>query len=147
MSDEKTTTTDQETTLINSFTKCLFQLLKICEQTVKKDGKDMTEVQRLRRLMRVCPNDILFEKCKFNIWNKRKAITTKNADDFLNTNYNNYIKGDPNQEFIRSLIRIVKNGYVKLKDSEKVIIWKIANSMLNVTAKYMKLKGDFKSTS
>ena len=79
--------------IANDFSKHLFKLVKLSEIKVKQSKKEkhIVQIDRLSRLIRACPTDDLFRRCRNKIWDKRKAIMDKNAEEFLNKNHCNPI--------------------------------------------------------
>ena len=119
-------------------------LNSIISLTIKitKDEDEIIELERVKRILGLCPLEERLLRTKDKIWNARNHILKKNSDFFIKRDYSSMIKQDSNQAFIESLMLIVKTKFPKLKKKEQFFYWKKATSLLKIVAEFKKMIGE-----
>lgn len=108
----------------------------------KTDEDELVELDRLMRLINMCPKDEIFIRSKDKIWHARYHILDRDTDWFLKRDYSANIKKDQKQRMIETLIRMIQGRWKKLSDDEKELYWEKAFEILNLVAKFKKLTNE-----
>lgn len=108
----------------------------------KTDEEEMVELDRVMRLINMCPKDELFIRIKDKIWHARYHILDRDSNWFLNRDYSSNIKKDQKQRMIETIIRMIQNKWKKMSEEEHELYWKQAFEMLNLVAKFKKLTSE-----
>jgi hypothetical protein len=106
------------------------------------DISELVQIERVVRLMGICPPDEKFLRVKDKVFAVREHILNKNAAYFLNKDYSGLIKKDSKQAFIESLVETIKNTYDELTDKEKEMYWDKGLKILRLVIEYRLLVGD-----
>lgn len=109
----------------------------------KTDEDELIELDRIMRLINMCPKDELFIRSKDKIWHARYHLLNKDADWFLNRDYSSSIKKDHKQRMIETLIRMIQSKWKKMSENEQELYWQQAFEMLNLVAKFKKLTNEY----
>ncbi len=105
----------------------------------KSDEDELVELERLMRLINMCPKDDLFIRSKDKIWHARYHILDRDSAWFLNRDYSALIKKDQKQRMIETLIRMIQSRWKKLSVDERELYWEKAFELLNLVARFKKL--------
>ena len=105
----------------------------------KTDEDEIVELERVMRLVNMCPTEELFIRSKDKIWHARWHILDRDADWFLNRDYSASIKKDAKQKMIETLIRMIQARYHKLSNEEREVYWTKAIEMLDIVGQFKKL--------
>jgi hypothetical protein len=128
--------------LVVKFNSVISKIIKLIEATEPNN----IEIDRLKRLARIAKNEeplFIINRCKDKIWNSREHIIEKNEKFFMDDDqFNQYIKHDRKEPFIRALMKIVQDGFTKLNENEKNHIWKIIKDLLKYVTEYKILIDD-----
>jgi DNA mismatch repair ATPase MutL len=108
----------------------------------KTDEDELVEVDRIMRLINMCPKDELFIRSKDKIWHARYHILDRDSSWFLNRNYSASIKKDHKQRMIETLIRMIQGKWKKMSDEEQELYWEKAFELLNLVARFKKLTNE-----
>lgn len=106
------------------------------------DEDDIVEIERVKRLMGLCPTDELFYRTKDKVWAARNKILNKDLAWFMNRNYSQLIKKDSKQVMIETLIGLVKEKSSELTPEELDNYWKKGFELLIVIGAYKKIVGE-----
>lgn len=109
----------------------------------KTDEDELVEIDRIMRLINMCPKDEFFIRSKDKIWHARYHILDRDSDWFLNRNYSSSIKKDHKQRMIETLIRMIQGKWKKMSDEEQELYWGKAFELLNLVAKFKKLTKEY----
>ncbi len=109
---------------------------------VKTDEDDIVELDRLMRLINMCPKDDLFIRSKDKIWHARYHILDRDAEWFMNRDYGSLIKKDQKQRMIETMIRMIRSYWKKLNEDEHELYWEKAFEILNLVARFKKLTNE-----
>lgn len=112
----------------------------ILTMALKQSETDMEKVEldRLCRILRLCPVEEKFIRAKDKIWNVRQHIANKNANYFIEKDYSVMIKKDGNQSFLETLTDIVRDRFEDMNDKEQALYWEKANKLLHCVILYKK---------
>ena len=129
---------------------------KICEQfyhallgliatsrTFTKDDEDLAELDRIKRLLCLIPKFEVFIRVQGRLWHFREKILECDMDYFLNLDYSGAIKKDHKAKMIESIIGIVKDKFPKLSKADQTLFWQKTTLLLNYTAQFRKIVGNF----
>lgn len=108
----------------------------------KTDEDELIEIDRIMRLINMCPKDELFIRSKDKIWHARYHILDRDSDWFLNRDYGSSIKKDHKQRMIETLIRLIQSKWKKMSDEEHELYWEKAFELLNLVARFKKLTNE-----
>lgn len=108
----------------------------------KTDEDDIIEIDRIMRIVNMCPKDDLFIRSKDKIWHARNHILSKDAKWFLDRDYSGLIKKDHKQRMIETIIKMTRSRYLQLTDSERDFYWEKAFEMLRLVATFKKLTNE-----
>ena len=108
----------------------------------KTDEDELVEVDRIMRLINMCPKDELFIRSKDKIWHARYHILDRDSGWFLNRDYSASIKKDHKQRMIETLIRMIQGKWKKMSDEEQELYWEKAFELLNLVARFKKLTNE-----
>lgn len=132
--------------ICNTYAKEIKRLVNTVERSLKEEKDDnedeLVEIDRLRRIISLCPTDELFIRSKDKIWYTRYQIVNKNSDWFLNRDYGSQIKKDHKKAMIETLIRLAQGRFNSLSAEEQDVYWDSAFKLLNIVSKYKKLTGE-----
>lgn len=132
--------------IFQTYTKTLNQLLVVAlKQTT--DESEIVEIERLKRIINLCPIEERFIRSKDKIWAVRDHIIKKNADFFLKKDYSSIIKKDGNQIILETLIEIIKDKFTSLSTDEKEFYWKKGAVMLSCVIEFKQVTGDYTDVS
>ncbi len=106
---------------------------------VRKDEDELVELDRILRLINMCPKDELFIRSKDKIWHARYHIIHRDSQWFLNRDYSASIKKDNKQRMIETLIRMIQAKWKKMSEDERELYWQLAFEILNLVANFKKL--------
>lgn len=108
----------------------------------KTDEDELVEIDRIMRLINMCPKDEFFIRSKDKIWHARYHILDRDSSWFLNRNYSASIKKDHKQRMIETLIRMIQGKWKKMSDEEQELYWEKAFELLNLVARFKKLTNE-----
>lgn len=108
-----------------------------------EDESDLVQLERLKRIINLTPEDERFIRSKDKIWNVREHILNKNAKYFLEKDYNPMFKKDHNQSMLESLVEIIKDKFDELDSDEQLFYWKKAATLLNCVVRFKKAIGEY----
>lgn len=127
--------------VFQTFSNKIAALITLCSRTVKKEY-DIIQIERIKRIIRLCPLEEKLLRCKDKIFTVRDHIINRNADYFLNRDYSNYIKEDEKKEFINDIIDLIKRNYSQLKKEEQELYWPIGLELLKCVIEFMQITGE-----
>jgi hypothetical protein len=134
---------DAISTIINNYFMTVKNLMTTVQKKISNDKEidetDSLSIDRLKRLVNLCPPEEIFIRSKEKIWAVRMHIVNKNADYFMKKDYSGMIKKDEKQTMLESLIIICKSRYNQMSAEEKEIYWMYANELLKSVIQYKKL--------
>lgn len=130
--------------IISKFNKSMSKIINLVDSKIKDNSRYVQEMNRLKNIIKLAKAigpETIIERCKDKICavEASTAIQERNAKFFLERKYDDYVKKDENQIFIETLIQMVKNGYPRLSDNEKIFCWKHADMLLWCCANYKKM--------
>lgn len=125
-------------TIFQHFFSATMSVVMLIRKLTKEED-EIIELERIKRIVNMCPKDELFIRAKDKIWNVRQQLLTENADYFLNKDYSAFIKKDHNQAFIECLMEIVKARYANTTDAEKGILFGKARVLIEQIEKFKNL--------
>jgi len=127
------------------FSNTLNSIISIALDQAKDSGdeEDITELERARRIIGMCPLEEKLIRVKDKVWNVHEHIINKNAKFFLDRDYSGMIKKDQNKAFIEALMEIVKNNFEDLPKEHQDHYWKKAKKLVKLVAKFKKIIKDF----
>ncbi len=105
----------------------------------RKDEDELVELDRILRLINMCPKDELFIRSKDKIWHARYHIIQRDSHWFLNRDYSASSKKDNKQRMIETLIRMIQAKWKKMSEDERELYWQLAFEILNLVANFKKL--------
>ena len=108
----------------------------------KTDEEEFVELDRIMRIINMCPKDEFFIRTKDKIWFARYHILDRNSNWFLNRDYSSSIKKDHKQRMIETMIRMIQSRWKKLSTTEQELYWEKAFQMLHIVARFKKLTGE-----
>ena len=128
-----------------SYKQIITSLITLVKEQAKQnnDEDDIVVLEQLARIVSLAPLDEIFIRSHDEIWDYKEQILTKDSDFFLNKNYSLVIKKDKNQQFLETLIAIIKTNFPILDKKEQNFYWVKVASLLNAVIKYKKLTADF----
>lgn len=137
------TNPDVISTIINNYFMTVKNLMTTVQKKISSDKEmdesDALSIDRLKRLVNLCPPEEIFIRSKEKIWAVRMHIINKNADYFMQKDYSSLIKKDEKQTMLESLIIICKSRYNKMTAEEKEVYWMYANELLKSVIQCKKL--------
>lgn len=135
---------DEILKIFNIYRNELLGLINLVLELLNKkvDESEMIEVERLKRILSILPDDEIFIRNKDKIWFAREYIINKDAEWFVTRDYSNNIKMDSKRTMVETLLRMIKYKYKIITPAEKELCWKKAMNMLECVAKYKKLSGE-----
>lgn len=107
------------------------------------DDSEIVELEQIKRIMNMAPNDLKFIRSKNKLWAVRKRIVNKDTKYFLEKDYSKTIKKDQNQEWLESIVEFVRDRFATMTDKEKEFYWSKAAALLNCVLRFKKLLGDY----
>ncbi len=124
---------DELNKIYNGFSNALGMIITLGIQNIKKykgDNDEIANLERVRRIVNLAPNDEKLLRSKEKVWEVRKYIIEKDAEYFLKKDYSKYIRNDWKKEFITEVLLTVRNYYAVSNKEEQELYWKHANSLL-----------------
>lgn len=128
--------------ILTTYSNIVYSLLKLAIKNCE-DEADIVELERLKRVIKLCDDAEIFIRTKDKVWAVREKILNKDADYFLNKDYSSGIKQDEKQSMIETIIMVVKEKYNVLTQNERNMYWKKAFEMLNLVIQYKELSGEY----
>ena len=127
--------------ICDTFAQCINKLLKTILFTLDSynDEDDIVEIDRLKRIIGLCPKDELFIRSKDKLWHTRYHIMEKNENWFFSYDYSKNIKKDFKQSMIETLIKLIMRKWKELTTDEKNKYWVEIIKMLQLVAMFKKL--------
>lgn len=132
--------------LFNDFSNTLISIIRMNITSIS-NVEDKMEIERIKRIVLLCPIEERFYRCKDKIWNVRDHIINKNAAFFLERDYSEAIKADQKQAMIENIVEIVKNNYSDRTEKEKAMIWQRTGELLKKVIEFNQLIEKTKNTS
>lgn len=123
--------------IIDSFAKSLKQVVLMAKKACKKED-EIVELDRVRRILNILPNDDLFLFCHDKIWLVREQIKKRNVDFFMNVVCD--IPKDDTQDLVFALIELVRDNYNKLSAVDKDAYWKCVQILLDSVDRFIMYK-------
>jgi hypothetical protein len=127
--------------IIKEFNTSVFDLIKICRK-LEPSNIDLEWIHKQLLLAREMDPLLLINGCKDKLWLYREQIINEDSDFFLKQNFSTDKAGD-SKDFMQSMIKLVKNKFQELSNSEKKVIWNLTKKMLTCVIKYKKIIDDF----
>lgn len=144
---EITGTPEELSVICSVFNDNIMNLIKF----IRGKEPDSPDVNMLNTVVRECINEsetLVLDRCMDKIWDARQHIRDKNADYFLERDYSALIKKDQRENFIVTLVSIIKTGWkTSLYDEEREYVWVRAKLMLKCVACYEKWRRANKETN
>jgi len=130
--------------ICNGYTQQIKSLITTVRKSMnpRTDEDEIIELDRLSRIISLCPSDEIFIRSKDKIWFARHRILNQDADWFLNRDYSASIKKDQKQVMIETLIKLIQTKYISLSQEERNKYWEKGLQMLRLVADYKKLTGE-----
>jgi len=127
--------------LFIEYSNTLNSLLSIIVTQLEEES-EIVELERVKRILSLCPLEEKLLRTKDKIWNVREHILAKNKDYFLNKDYSSLIKQDSNKAFIENIMEIIKDNFNDLSEKEQAAYWIKAKKLLNIVARFKKAIGE-----
>lgn len=126
--------------IFTEFRNMITELIRLIESNIEDDDlEEIAELDRLKRLISLAPEEQIFLRCKDKIWLTREQLLNKDLEWFIGKECSHLIKNDKNKEFIETLMRIVKRKFLELDEEEKDEYWKYIHKLLNIVARFQKI--------
>lgn len=129
--------------LTNEYLLSIKRIL-VAAESVCTDDKEKAEIDRLKRIIKLCPLDELFIRSKDKIYSAREQIKNKDMAFFTKKEYKSLIKEDFKKSMIESILSIVKYRCMTLTQEESEYYWQIIFKMLNLVTRYEILMLEFR---
>lgn len=133
---------DQMNQIIETYKNAIAAILNMVIAAISNE-KHKVELDRVRRILNLCPDVEKFLRSKDKIWGARNHIRTKNAKYFLEKDYSALIKKDNNQTFIEAIIEIIKERYEEMPEKELSFYWGKAKDLLWCVARFKKAQQEY----
>ena len=124
--------------IFNDFNNTLNSVISLAFKLADNDY-EVVELERLKRLLKLFPQEEKFLRVKDKVWLVREHILKRNADYFLKKDYSGNIKKDHNKAFIEKLIDHIISNYDDLSEQSKNQYWKKAAELLKTVIRFKKL--------
>jgi CII-binding regulator of phage lambda lysogenization HflD len=123
--------------IFQTYSNTLTSLLSLAKQQCT-DESDIVELERLKRVISLCPLEEKFIRTKDKIWSVRIQIIAKDSQYFIEKDYSANIKKDQNQIMMETLMELTVDKFSNMSDTHKEAYWKKLLVLLNLIARYKK---------
>ncbi len=123
--------------IIDTFAKSMKQIVLMAKKACKKE-EETVELDRVRRILNLLPNDNLFLFCQGKIWVLREPIKKRDADFFLKAKFD--IHEDEDQDLILALIELVRDNYNRLSKADQDAYWRHIFNLLDCVDRFVNYK-------
>ena len=137
---------DKQYELDKIFQKVSSTLMSLIMMTLKvtKEEDEIIELERIKRIVNMCPKDELFIRIKDKIWAVRQQLDAEDADYFLNKDYSAMVRRDHNQAFVEAMMEILKLRYYNSTAAEKKVYFAKGRILIAEVAAFKDLVGESK---
>ena len=134
--------TEEVNDIITRFHNVIFKIMKFCKQK----QPDLLELEGLHRklsLARDLDPLVIINRSKDKIWMYKDQIINEDEDFFMKNKFGQFIKNDENRPFMYTIIKLIKDNYMKMTEPEKKLVWSLNQSLLKIVIEYKKATNDF----
>lgn len=133
--------TEEVNIIVTSFHNVIFKIMKFCKQK-QPDLLELESLHRKLSLARDLDPLVIINRSKDKIWMYKDQIINKDEDFFMKNKFGQFIKNDENRPFMYTIIKLIKDNYMKMTEPEKKLVWSLIQTLLELVIKYKKSTND-----
>lgn len=125
------------TKMTSEYYNCIRSIIVRLSSQVTDDD-DLASLLQLQRIFNFAPADEIFIRTYEKVWAVKHHLIKRNAKYFLEKDYSFLVKKDGNENFIISLIEILRDQYEQMLPEEKSFYWKKGLQIVKYIATFKK---------